>query len=199
MSVVEQPVAQGLRSHRQQRATEQHTVALEPFGHASQARQTSAPAECQQHSFRLVIGMLPQQHGIGALLSGRRRKGMVAGAPRRVFRTLARRMAGIHPAYPDRHTQTSTQVECKVLESVGRSLQTVMDVDRHHPARPALMRGEQKSGGISPRAIGNGDLLRILEVPPAPPGQRRPARIGRRGHSADQRLALSALVSVKRP
>ncbi|MNN33153.1 hypothetical protein D3C81_1468960 [compost metagenome] len=144
-----------------------------PRGHAGHAGHAGAPEQPHQHGFHLIVAMMGEQQQRGALRPAHAPERGVAGTARGGLDTLARQRLHGHALGGQRHLRLAAQRRAEALPLVGRRLQAVMDVQRHH----AHGRGQRRTlGHRGARGMEQGDRIAPARERHGHRDRRRPAR-----------------------
>jgi hypothetical protein len=158
----DQGLSQAVRGHTEPGAAEALAMALEGLGHGGQAGQAGTAREREQHGLGLVVAVLREQHPAKALSFRQFGQRAVTREPGGVLRALAGGVPRVHPGHEHRHAQGGGELAHAGLEAIGRVLQAVVHVQRHAPARPARVRGQQQGHRVGPAAAGDADRRDVL-------------------------------------
>lgn len=162
------PVTQDLAGQIKQRTMPFEIRPAPLRRHGSQPGHTGAARQGQQQRLDLVVRMLRQRHAAngrqGISAGALHRPGFAGGLYQRcvaqlacgVLRTLARRVARVHAANLQRNGMLSADFLALADKGIGRRLQTVVHMDGHDLARPALGAGQQQRRGVRSAAEGHG-------------------------------------------
>lgn len=148
-----EPTPDVCRAHRQQRPVVAEPCALPGGWHGAQARQTTAPAQGQQKRLNLIVSVLRNCYIFSSCLrifiKRYSLKSLITSTPCRSLRTLTWCVTAIDPFQPQWHAKLCTKSLAMPLEIIGRSLQTMVNVNRMNLTRPFFSAGQQQRGGIS--------------------------------------------------
>src|ERR1035437_2333507 len=91
------------------------------------------------YTFDTQLRMIFHDHGFNRL---------IPGAPRSVLGALPAGMAGVHAANRQRYLELFAKSLAMVLKVIGRSLQSMMNVQCMNLAWPFLRARQQQGGGV---------------------------------------------------